>query len=162
MESVTPDALRPERARQRQPLGYLRHAAVEGGVEAGDLRDAVEARRDGLDARDRRRQVKRCERRERPQRRDERGRDALGRRVVGAPVDHAMADGIGRVEFGGVECGEGGAQRGLGIGERARRLALDAPRVVTRGDAPSVRSDLLDSDGREPRLIVVERELQRR
>src|SRR5947199_71469 len=74
----------------------------------------------------------------------------------------AMADGVGRGELGGVERGEGGTQRGAGVGEDARRLASDALRVVARGDAPAVGPDLLDGDRREPRLAFVECELQRR
>ena len=162
VEPVAPDALRPEPTRERQALGHRRHAPVEGAVEARDLRHAGEAGRDGLHARDRRRQMQGCERRERPQPRDQPLRDALGRGVVGSAVDDTMADGIGRRELAGVELGEASAQRCADVGEHARRRVADVLRVVPRREEPAVGPDPLDRDRREPRLAVEERELQRR
>ncbi len=74
-------------------VATVRHRVMEGGVEAGDLRQVRPRRGDGADRRQVVRLVQRRQRHQRVERGQQRVGDARGARVVRAAMHDAMADG---------------------------------------------------------------------
>ena len=143
VEAVAADALVVEGARKGVAVGVLGVAAVEGGVEAGDLRQARVDRRDDADGGEVVRLVQRRQRLERGQAGEDVGVDAHRAVEVGAAVDDAVADGA---ELDAAEAGEPAAQR-LG-GRAAGRGARRRPSCGRRAGAPS--APVARSRGRTP------------
>src|SRR5262249_53748291 len=150
-------AFRAQRARQRQTPRDGRHPSVEGGVEACDLREPGEVGGYRLDAVKRGRKGERGERDQGPDRGGELGRDALWRRMVWPAVDDTMTGGVRGREPGARER----VQRGARVTEHSRLVAHDPRRVADR-EAALAEPDPFDRGRRDPRLVLVERQLERR
>jgi hypothetical protein len=94
VKAVTPDAGLPEARRQGVHLSDARQGAMEGGVEAGDLRQVGIALAEAIDQRERLRQMVRIDRDEPAQLVQQRAIDQLWGAEPCAAMDDAMRDGV--------------------------------------------------------------------
>ena len=159
MEAVAADAVVVEPARQGEPVGELGMAAVERGIEAGDLRQVGLDRGDRADAGEIVRLMQRRERAERLEPGEHRGIDAHRRRVVDAAVHHPVADAEQRrvAEMLAQPAAEHAKELGRGPRPRSsgqRRSTSDLA-VGVLGDEARRRADALDlALGREAQPVV--------
>jgi hypothetical protein len=93
MEPVAAHARRRQRARQGETRGLDRHGVVEGGVEAGDLREFRTRCGERAHGSEIMRQVKRIEWDQRAQRFQQCRRDEFRRDMLGSAMNDAMSDG---------------------------------------------------------------------
>src|SRR5262249_15706212 len=158
VEPVALDALRSERPGQRQALCDRRHLAVEGGVEARDLRELGEAGAHGLDAVERGRGVGGGEWDEGPQPRKELRRDTSVRRVVAPAVNDAVAGGV---RGGNARRADDASQRRAGVGEGTRLVAEHPVGRVADRETALGEADPFDRARHGYDVVLIDRQLER-
>ena len=162
VEAVAADAVVVEPARQGEPVGELGMAAVEGGIEAGDLRQLGLDRGDRADAGEIVRLMQRRQRAERLEPGEHRRIDAHRRRVVDAAMHHPVADAEQRRSVAEV-LAQPAADHAEELGVARAAIVGPAPvdehlTVGVLGGEVRRRADALDlALGRQARLVVARR-----
>ena len=90
MEPVAPNALLVELIGYRVAVRDVVMAAMKGRIEAGNLRDLWQARKNRFDRREIMRLVQRCERNQALQSRNDAVVDKNGPVIIGTPMNHAV------------------------------------------------------------------------
>jgi hypothetical protein len=144
VKAVAVDSLLGQAARQGEDAGHVGQGVVEGGVEAGHLRQVGEAARDRLNCLDLRRQVHRVERGQAAQLGEHLGRDALGGAVARPAVDDPVPDGVELARVGpAAQPGEQRLQRRAVVRQVALARFEHLARAVLHLEAPAAQADPL-------------------